>query len=592
MCRCEQLLTDAVEQGLRYRCSNCGRTTRVGETECRHCASEETAQAKQRLEVEAKKEKSVEEREEAKKLLKQTQVAAAPKKELEKEKQVRKQRLKAERDAEELREAGETGDAIEECADSLVEFLTPPPRKLKVTEAPNSSVVPTGPCSQCRRDKTFPRCEKFAASPFKKSNCQECSHSASEHQETTQVSGETLRKIPSVLKAVEKEKRASAQLAATVMNPKWNSHPRSAIEAMSANEPLFISCNLAKNTMFAMKHREYCIQLGPALANNSYLTTLSLSGCDLVSQDALIIADALKTNHTLRKLDLSNNKISNDGATSLSHGLRLNHTLTELNLLGNGAEFGEPCLQSYIDLFAFNVSLLKIIWRLNSRKSFTINKLLVRNNSIRKWLREGKSVVDFWPDSANIEKGRLLSVLEKVDEKEVNQLKANVKSTFGICPADATYAQKKTFEEFSNLWGSYRALKMPLKQQDLATAESLLAHFNGMRTKLESLAADPQFSKLIDSWRMMNKDLPAAINSVFASHNASSPQADDCSKCGVSMQGKLAAGVVPGKSLCPKCFVCTSCNKKLSPKLKTVLVDGNAFCDQCARVAFAKSPKK
>lgn len=45
-----------------------------------------------------------------------------------------------------------------------------------------------------------------------------------------------------------------------------------------------------------------------------------------------------------------------------------------------------------MQLFSYNVTLTKIIWRLDSRKSFAINKLIVRNNTIKKFLAEGKDV--------------------------------------------------------------------------------------------------------------------------------------------------------------------------------------------------------
>jgi hypothetical protein len=83
----------------------------------------------------------------------------------------------------------------------------------------------------------------------------------------------------------------------------------------------------------------------------------------------------------------------------------------ELNLLGQPHQFGDACLESFvqvgwrasvlccactemhtIQMFNYNVTLTKIIWRLDSRKSFAINKLIVRNNTIRKFLSEGKDV--------------------------------------------------------------------------------------------------------------------------------------------------------------------------------------------------------
>ncbi len=89
---------------------------------------------------------------------------------------------------------------------------------------------------------------------------------------------------------------------------------------------------------------------------------------------------------------MEKNKISNEGATALANSLKFNKRLVELNLLGQPNQFGDACLEMFIELFDYNVTLTKIIWRLDSRKSFSINKLIVRNNTIFKWLQEGKDV--------------------------------------------------------------------------------------------------------------------------------------------------------------------------------------------------------
>ncbi len=107
-------------------------------------------------------------------------------------------------------------------------------------------------------------------------------------------------------------------------------------------------------------------------------------------------------------LDLENNKIDNNGAIALAEGLRNNSTLIELNLLGQGSEFGDPTLTAFVQLFDFNITLTKIIWRLNSRKSFAINKLIVRNNTIKKWVNEGKSVRSILPHHSNVKDLSLL----------------------------------------------------------------------------------------------------------------------------------------------------------------------------------------
>ncbi len=53
-------------------------------------------------------------------------------------------------------------------------------------------------------------------------------------------------------------------------------------------------------------------------------------------------------------------------------------------------------------MFDFNVTLTKVIWRLDSRKSFAINKLIVRNNTIKKWLGEARDVSSKIPPRCNV----------------------------------------------------------------------------------------------------------------------------------------------------------------------------------------------
>jgi hypothetical protein len=49
-------------------------------------------------------------------------------------------------------------------------------------------------------------------------------------------------------------------------------------------------------------------------------------------------------------------------------------------------------------MFTKNVTLLKIVWRLESRQSFALNKKLVRNNDIDKRIRDGKDYTDLLPE--------------------------------------------------------------------------------------------------------------------------------------------------------------------------------------------------
>ena len=73
-----------------------------------------------------------------------------------------------------------------------------------------------------------------------------------------------------------------------------------------------------------------------ALAVNTSLTTLNLSGNSIGAEDATSLSQALAVNTSLTTLDLSDNGIRPEGATSLSQVLALNTSLTTLNLSVNG----------------------------------------------------------------------------------------------------------------------------------------------------------------------------------------------------------------------------------------------------------------
>lgn len=157
-----------------------------------------------------------------------------------------------------------------------------------------------------------------------------------------------------------------------------------------------------KDTSYQMKHKDYTLALAAALTTNTHLVELVITECDLDSQDAIQIANALRKNRTLRYLDMSKNKISNEGSQELAEALKENPTLVEISLIGQPHPFGENCLESWLSLFEFNISLRKIIWRLDSRKSFPINKFLVRNNSIKKFVDEGRDTTELRvPEKAN-----------------------------------------------------------------------------------------------------------------------------------------------------------------------------------------------
>lgn len=176
--------------------------------------------------------------------------------------------------------------------------------------------------------------------------------------------------------------------------------PAAAIDRLTANDPTLIVCDLSKSAVMQMKGAELMPKLAAALEKNTVCQELILVENNLTDQMMADLATALTKNTALVHLQLEGNKIGNDGATSLAKSLSSNRSLLVLNLFGQkaGTKFGDTTLHAFCDMFMSNVTLLKITWRLDSRQSFRINKLVVRNNDIHKRIKDGKEYEDLLPE--------------------------------------------------------------------------------------------------------------------------------------------------------------------------------------------------
>jgi hypothetical protein len=504
-------------------------------------------------------------------------------------------------------------------------------------------------CAACVKQKRV--CEGgFVAAPFKKNQCASCQHSSAEHSEGGDAESE--KKTPTSMKEasvgklpqVAAQKETSASQLPTLSPRKSDQptplrksdqpnsvnssaqkidipgkkgesgtirkmegedaskNPRAAIACLEANDPSFVAMLFHNNTSFAMKHAELTALVATALASNTKLERLELVKCDLDHRDAIQLAGALEKNTTLRVLNLQNNKISNEGASAIAHALRANKSVTELNLLGQQqAAFGEPCLQNFIDLFDYNVTLTKIIWRLDSRKSFAINKLIVRNNTIKKWIHEGKSVADIYPKNANVSTDELKQRLqdrgstaidmsgdgENGEEEDVGPEAARRSQGGGLgeCPASANAFGRAAYNEFvTKVDKKWRTLQLPLVAGTTAVeGEKILASMGALRTKVEA-AAIPE---LTARFRELNKIIPNAVNDANAAANSKVSKIV-CDKCKTPMTG--AGCETGGKHFHKSCWKCESCKAPLPTK--PLVVAEKLYCDDCGRIAFSKNGLK
>jgi len=172
--------------------------------------------------------------------------------------------------------------------------------------------------------------------------------------------------------------------------------PAKLIGQLESNDAELTELDLSDNSSYKMKSLEYTKRIGEALKSNTNCKKLILKGLEIDDQGVAVIADALSVNTGLNLLVLEKNKIGSIGAESIANGLKQNTNLIELNLLGN-KEFGEQALFSWINCFEYNITLTKIVWRLNSRQSFSINKCIARNIEIQKKTKEGKNVDNLLP---------------------------------------------------------------------------------------------------------------------------------------------------------------------------------------------------
>jgi len=113
------------------------------------------------------------------------------------------------------------------------------------------------------------------------------------------------------------------------------------------------------------------------------------------SEAAKLIAEALKSNSSITYLDVSNNKFGNVGLIAIAEALKVNKTLVELSVIGQSQPFGEAALQKMTEMFEYNVVLQKINWRLHSRQSFALNKLISRNVDINRRIVAGQKLEDY-----------------------------------------------------------------------------------------------------------------------------------------------------------------------------------------------------
>lgn len=158
--------------------------------------------------------------------------------------------------------------------------------------------------------------------------------------------------------------------------------------------------DVAGNASIKMKSLEALQALAPGLKSHKGIKTVNLTECEITDSCCEVLADILANNHVIETLILEKNKITSAGAMKIADGLAPNKGLRTLNLLQQAVKsFGDECLDHFVMMYGTNITLTKMTWRLDSRKSFMLAKLQTRNIEIQKAKSAGKPFEHLLPDN-------------------------------------------------------------------------------------------------------------------------------------------------------------------------------------------------
>ena len=242
--------------------------------------------------------------------------------------------------------------------------------------------------------------------------------------------------------------------------------PGDAISRLGANDPTLVTCDLSKNAVLSMKVHELLPQFAKALESNTACTDLNLSACNIDDAGVAALAKGLSANSGLQTLNLEGNTIKDGGAQELAKAIASNSHLSTLNLLNQkGSRFGDSTLGEFLTMFETNVTLLKIVWRLESRQSFRLTKMLTRNNDIARRIKEGREYTDLLPPAVS-----------GIDE-EMIRMRASVASAVGMPGGDRASQASSRLSTASNV--------------SAATPGSMMSPRGGPETRMADGAAPP-----------------------------------------------------------------------------------------------------
>lgn len=175
---------------------------------------------------------------------------------------------------------------------------------------------------------------------------------------------------------------------------------KTVIDQIAANDKSLIEVDLTKNASYCMRSLENTQALCEALKANTCVKTLVLRQCEMVDAAAEALAEALAVNSSVEDLNLEQNHITTKGAITLAAGLAKNKGVRTLNLMNQSQKcMGDDALEQFINMFQSNLTLTKVMWKVDSRRAWELSKLITRNVEIQRRTANKASIEDLLPTS-------------------------------------------------------------------------------------------------------------------------------------------------------------------------------------------------
>lgn len=174
---------------------------------------------------------------------------------------------------------------------------------------------------------------------------------------------------------------------------------RAAVERVASGDRALEVLDLAASPSFGTAPDAWAERLAEALRASECVRAVRLDAVGITDAGATALAAALADNASVTELSLAGNKIKSPGVEAFGRALATNATLRTLKLENQegGRALGDAALGAFITALETNVVLLKVSWRLESRASFALNRLLTRNKEIKRRLLQGRDVADLLP---------------------------------------------------------------------------------------------------------------------------------------------------------------------------------------------------